>query len=145
MGPPLQPEGAKVGNSPLARSRGGRAGSLYGVRAGVCPGGWLEGWLRWFVHPLLVWNAGGTGRTLLLLPGLQKWQLGFFCLDLYLIVGNLPQLYTHTVIFSPFISCCLRTPLSRCKHCSTGTKPCRTGFTSWIPGRFLQAPVKPQP
>ena len=66
---------------------------------------------------------------LLLLPGFQKWQLGFWSL-LYL-VHNLPQLHTEAVIFIPyslFVFCCLRRCLNRCKHCGKG---------SYVPGPSL--------
>ena len=91
----------------LAPREWGRAGSLYGVRVGVCPGVRLAGWLRWSAHPF-----GGVvcrGRAqypafapnpLLLLLALQKWQLGFLGF-FYLIVHNSPQLCMHAVIFSP--------------------------------------------
>lgn len=76
-------------------------------------------------------------------PGSSEVAVGFFYLDLYLIVHNVPQRHTHTVIFSPFGSCCLRTPLSA-KHCSTAAKPCRTGFT--LDSREILAVTrKPQP
>ena len=39
-----------------APQAGAQAGSLYGVRVGMCPGVRPEGWLRCFAHPL-----GGAG------------------------------------------------------------------------------------
>ena len=55
------------------------------------PGVGMEGWLRWFAHPFVVLSAAGREQlqafapnTQFLLPALQKWQLGFFCL-LYLL------------------------------------------------------------
>ena len=43
---------------------------------------------------------------LLLLPALQKWQLGFLAF-LYLFVYNLPKLGMHEVIFSPLQFLCI--------------------------------------
>ena len=112
----------------LARSpRRGRAGSLYGVRVGVCPG--VE--LRWFAHPF-----GGAVRrghaqypafapnTLFLLRALQKWQLGFlvFCIFLSIICLNCACRQLFLVPYSFFVFCCWRRGLSRCKHCSTAAK-----------------------
>ena len=54
------------------------------------PGVRLEGWLTWFVHPF----GGVECRNMLLLPILQKWQLGFL-IFLYLMVHNLIQLCVH--------------------------------------------------
>ena len=92
--------------APLCPERGW-AGSLYGVRVEVCPGVRLEGWLRWSAHPF----GGVVCRehaqypafapdTLLFLPVLQKWQLGFLVFS-YLFVYNSPQLSMHAVTFSP--------------------------------------------
>ena len=50
----------------LLTSQGGRAHSLHGMRGRVCPGVLLEGWLRWFAHPFVVFSTGG-----LLLPDTQ--------------------------------------------------------------------------
>ena len=83
-----------------------RAGSLYGVRVGVCPGVRLAGWLRWSAHPFVVLCAGGMRSALLLLLALQKWQL-VFLVFLYLVIHNLPQLHMHTVIFSPVWFLCI--------------------------------------
>ena len=63
--------------------------------------------------------------TLLFLQALQNWQLGFL-VSLYVFSIILPQLSTHTVIFSPvlclYILCCLRRGVDRCKHCSKGAQ-----------------------
>ena len=72
----------------------------------MCPGVWLEAWLRWFAHPF----GGGVCRAhaqypafapnpLLLFPAFQKWQLGFWGFFVS-VVQNLPQLHMYTVIFS---------------------------------------------
>ena len=64
------------------------------------------------MKPGAMLSARGMHSTLLLLPmvvfapALQKWQLGvlvfFFFFGYFLsFVQNLPQLHTHTVIFSP--------------------------------------------
>ena len=43
---------------------GGQAGSLNGVRLGVCPRVGQEGWLRWFAHLLAVLSAEVRRSTL---------------------------------------------------------------------------------
>ena len=48
--------------------------------------------------PLVVLCAGGLRSTLLLLPALQMWQLGFGFSDFFV---SLPLLLMHAVIFSP--------------------------------------------
>ena len=109
----------------------GRAGSLYGVRVGLCPGVGPEGRLRCFAHP----SGGVECRvhaqylafapcTQFLLLALQKWQLGFFCL-LYLLSRICPtwsctQLFL--VPYSFFVFCCWRRGVSRCKHSSKGSQ-----------------------
>ena len=81
---------------------------MHGVRVGMYPGVWPEGWLGSFVHPLGGVVCRGHAQypafatnSLFLLLALQKWQLGFFGL-LVSFDHNLPQLHMHTVIFSPF-------------------------------------------
>ena len=58
-----------------------------------------EGWRGWSALPLMVLNAGGMHRTLLLLPTPQEWQLEFLVF-LY-FVHNLPQLSMGAVVFCP--------------------------------------------
>ena len=61
------------------------------------------------MKPGAMLSARGMHGTSLLLPtvvfapALQKWQLGFFFFFVIMcfFVQNLPQLHTHTVIFSP--------------------------------------------
>ena len=68
---------------------------------------------------------GACAVTLLLLPALQKWHLGFggqffFFFLFYLLVQNLPvyaQLFV--VPYSFFVFCSSRRGVSRCKRCST--------------------------
>lgn len=63
LGPLLQ-QGGNENKSQvplLARSLTGRAGSLYAVREGVCPGSGPEVWLRWPAHPFR--GAVCTGHT----------------------------------------------------------------------------------
>ena len=72
------------------------------------PGLQSETWLRCFTyHPSpVVLTAGSMCGPLLLLPALQKWQLGFLAF-LYLFVYNLPKLGMHEVIFSPLQFLCI--------------------------------------
>ena len=61
--------------------------------------------------------------TLLLLPTLRKWQLGFS----YLVVHDLPQLACMQLFLVPysfFVFCCWRRRASRYKQCCKG---------SWVP------------
>ena len=44
----------------------------------MCPGVGTEGRPRCFAHLFVVLSSGGTHSTLLSVPALQKWQLGFF-------------------------------------------------------------------
>ena len=88
--------------------RWGWAGSLYGVRLGVGPGVRLEGWLRWFAHPLGGAECRGMRSALLLLLTAHfcSWLFRsgswvFLVFFLYLIVQNLLQLCMHAAIFSP--------------------------------------------
>ena len=102
----------------------GWACSLRGVRVGVCPGVGLEGWLRWFAHPLVRVSCRGRGSTLLLLQALQKWQLGFL-VSLYVLSRICPNCACRQLFFVPysfFVFCCSRRGVSRCKHCSTAAK-----------------------
>ena len=71
----------------------GRAGSFHGVRIGAGPGVRLEVWLKWSAHPF-----GGIEPAFALYSSEVAVGLLVF---LYLVVHNLPQLYMHTVIFSP--------------------------------------------
>ena len=66
---------------------------------GCVQGSGRRGGLGGLPTPLVVLRAGGMRRTLLLLPALQKWQLGVL-VSLYLVVHSLPQLHMHAVIFS---------------------------------------------
>ena len=77
------------------------AGTLYGVRVGVCPGVGSEAWLRWFAHPLGGGVCRGHARYAAFAPGPSEVAVGFFLIFLYLFVYNLPQLHMHAVIFSP--------------------------------------------
>ena len=45
-----------------------RAGSLYGMRIGVCPGVGPEGWLKWSAHP------SSCSQPPAFVSALQKWQ-----------------------------------------------------------------------
>ena len=71
----------------------------------MCPGARQEGWLRWSAHPF----GGGVCRGHAQYPafaphalflGSSEVAVGFLVF-LYLVVHSLPQLHTHTVIFSP--------------------------------------------
>ena len=113
--------------------RGRCAGSFHGVRLEACPGVRLEGWLRWFAHPL------GTRSLLLLhtpwlcsrLFGGSSWaSLVFSCL-LSRICLNCACMQLFLVPYSFFVFCCLRRCLPRCKHHSTAAKgpgPCLSQF-----------------
>ena len=59
--------------------------------------------------PWVMLKAGGMGSTLLLLPALQKWQLGGFVLVFYFVylVQNLSPLCMHAVVFSPLYFLCI--------------------------------------
>ena len=84
----------------LARSRVGRAGSLHGVRLGVCPGVGQEGWLRWSAHPFGGVECRGHVRYPVFAPGSSEVAVRFLVF-FYLAVQNMPQLPMHTVLFSP--------------------------------------------
>ena len=67
----------------------------------VCPGAGPEEGLEVVCPPLCGVEHGGVCSNLLLLLALQKWQLGAGGLSWLLLVQSLPQLHTHTGIFSP--------------------------------------------
>lgn len=54
----------------------------------------LEGWPRWFPHPLGGAVYRGHAQCPAFAPGSSKVATGFFDL-LYLLVQNLPQLHMH--------------------------------------------------
>ena len=73
-------------------------------------------------RPSAVLSAGYV-RIPCFCPGSLEAAAGFLVF-LYL-VHNLPQLHLHPAIFSPFgffVFCFRRRRLSRCKHCSKGTR-----------------------
>ena len=93
-----------------------------------------EGRLKWFAHPLGCVVCRGHAQypafaphPLLLLPALQRWQLGFL-VSFYLVVQNLPQLHMHTVIFSPLSFLCILllketfVQVQALQHCSKGSQ-----------------------
>ena len=116
----------KTSNSfPGLLSSGGQAGSLYGMRVGVCPGMRTEGWFRWFVHPLGSVVCRGRVQYPAFAPGTSKVAAGFlvwvflFLFFSYLVVQNLPNctcMQLFLVPYSFFLFCCLRRCLSRYKH-----------------------------
>ena len=62
--------------------------------------------------------------TLLLLPALQKWRLGFL-VSLYLLSRIYPNCACTQLCLVPhsfLVFCCRRTGVSRCKHCSKGSQ-----------------------
>ena len=75
----------------LVPKAGGWACFLRGVTIGACPGVWLEGWFRWFAHPLCCWVQGTLRNTLLLLrhpvfaPGPSETADGFWFWFVYFI------------------------------------------------------------
>ena len=80
--------------------------SLCAMRVGVCPEVGLEGWLRWFAHPLVVFSAGSMHSPQPLSPTPcfppNSSEVEVVCLVfLYLVVHNLTQLCVHAVVFSP--------------------------------------------
>ena len=91
----------------------------------------LEGWLRWFAHRFGGVVCRGHAQysdfvldALLLLPALQKWQMGFwsFCILLSIICPNCACIHLILVPYSFFEFCCSRRRLSSCKHCSKGSQ-----------------------
>ena len=103
--------------------RGGKAGSLFGVRVGMCPGVRPEGWLRLFAHRLggiiCRGHAHVQYKLLLLLTPLfllqvpQTWQL-VFLVSLYLLSRICLGLPKHIVIFSPIWFLCILLLEERC-------------------------------
>lgn len=91
-----------------------------------CPGVQSQGGLGGPPSPPpVVLSAGGmrSSNCLFLPQTLQKWQLGFFCLSLYLLVQNFPQLHMQAVFLVPcsfFVSCCWKRGVSRSKQCAKG-------------------------
>ena len=69
--------------------------------------------------PAILW--GSLLRLQLLLPALQKWQLGFELWILFIICSNLTCVQSYLVPYHFFIFCCSRRLLFRCKHCRKGS------------------------
>ena len=99
----------------LARSLKARAGSLYGVRGGVCPGVGPEAWLKWSAHPFR--GAAGMRSALLLLPALCVCSLPFrrgscvfevFCTLSSIICPNWACTQLFLVPYTFFVFLCLR-------------------------------------
>ena len=84
-----------------APQAGAQAGSLYGVRVGMCPRVRPEGWLRCFAHPLGGAGCRGHAQYPAFAPSSSEVAVGVFLVFLYLFVQNLPQLHMHAIIFSP--------------------------------------------
>ena len=132
LGPLFQQRGVRTSNVfPCSVPKGGgRAGSLCGVRVGVYPEVRLEGWRRWSAPPFggvesrgHVQDPAFAPNTLLLLPALPKWPLGFwsFCI-LSIICPNCACTQLFLVPYGFFVFCCLRRCLFGCKHCSKGSQ-----------------------
>ena len=66
----------------------------------MCPRVGLEAWLRWSAHPFGGVLCSGHAQDPAFAPSSSEVAVGFWGF-LYLVVCNLPQLYMHTVIFSP--------------------------------------------
>ena len=85
--------------------------------------GQVEGWLRCFVHPLVV-GGWGMPSTLLLLQALQKWQLGFPLVSFYLVSKIYLNSCMSAGIFNLINFLCILLPKERCvqvqalQHCS---------------------------
>ena len=121
----MQQQGARTSNRfPCWLTVGGwgvgyQALSLCGVRVGVCPGDEVEGWLRWFTHPLSGIMCKGHAQcpdfapeTQFLLLAPQKWQLGPF---VFVSLG--PEFATNAhahCYFSPIQFLCILYLEERC-------------------------------
>lgn len=101
------------------------------MRVGVCSGVELEAWLRWFAYPLDGVECRGytqypafTPNTHFFLPALQKWQLGFeaLCIFLSIICSSCTYTQLFLVPYSIFVFCCSKRHLSRYQHCSKGPR-----------------------
>lgn len=87
---------------PLVAPRGcERVCPLNAARMGT--DGWvgLEGWLMGPAHPLGAALCRDHEQDPALAPGASEVAVGLVAF-LYLVIHNLPQLYRHAVIFSPF-------------------------------------------
>ena len=85
----------------------GKACFLYTVRVGMFPGVGMEGWRRWFAHPV----GGGVCRGHAQYPGFLpsssfcsrlftsgSWVVSFVFWSLCIFVWNWPQLHMHKII-----------------------------------------------
>ena len=112
---------------------GGRAGSSYEVRVGVCPGVGSEGWLRCLAHPLGGVECRGVCSILFLLLTycfcFRLLKMADFLVSLLSFVQNLPQLFMHTAILSPIQFLCILLLKERyvqvqaLKHCKRSQIP----------------------
>ena len=109
----------------------GWVGSLYGGRVGACSGVELEGWLRWFAYPSDGVECKGhmqypafAPNTHFFLPALQKWQLDFgaLCIFLSIICSSCTCTQLFLVPYSFFVFCCSKRHLSRYQHSSKGPR-----------------------
>jgi len=117
------------------------------------PGVWPEGWLGSFVHPLGGVVCRGHAQypafatnSLFLLLALQKWQLGFFGVFLYLLFRICPNCTCTQLLLVPssfFLFCGSWRGAFRCKHCSTAaegprSQPVTPSLLKSLEAGFLQ-------
>ena len=157
LGPLLPQERVKTSNMfPCSLPERGWAGSLYGVRIGVCPGVRPEGCLRCFAHPFDGVEVQGVCaapcfcswhrvfRSRLFRSG--SWVFWSFCILLSIICPNCTCTQLFLVPYSFFVFCCSRRGVSSCKYCSTATKGPRSQPVSGRAGDktiFLHSIRKP--
>ena len=84
----------------------------------------LEGWLRWFAHPLGGAVCRGHVQYPAFAPGSSKVAVGGFGLFWSRICPNYTWMQLFLVPYSFFVFCCWRRGVSRCKYCSKGFQVC---------------------
>ena len=109
---------------------GGRAGSSYEVRVGVCPGVGSEGWLRCLAHPLGGVECRGVCSILFLLLTycfcFRLLKMADFLVSLYLLSRICPNCSCTQLSLVPYsfsVFYCSRRGMSRCKHWSIAKGP----------------------
>ena len=86
--------------------------------------GQVEGWLRYFAHPLDSGACRGHVQYPAFAPGSSKVAVGGFGLFWSRICPNYTWMQLFLVPYSFFVFCCWRRGVSRCKHCSKGFQVC---------------------
>ena len=91
----------------LLIAQNGQAGSLHGVRVGVCTRFRLERWFRRFAHPFVGIGYKGMHPTFAISSSEVVVGGFLFFVFLYFFIHNLSQIFMHAVLYSPLWFICM--------------------------------------